>query len=174
MKKGVVFIVLFMFFLTYFSLISASSVSDSIPIQIQTLDDSGNIINGTFQFTINISNSNTCTPVLYTNTTTLTTDPRGVVSYTLDNMNIDFISQYWFCYYRDGVLKQIIRAARVPYAFNAKNVTTEGIISNSNLNLGLFNVTTSGTLLSQQVCINGDCRTTWPASVGGSNSFDQS
>lgn len=50
MKKGVViFYILFML-----SFVCADVVGDNIPIQIQTVDNSGNIITGTFEFKIDI------------------------------------------------------------------------------------------------------------------------
>jgi len=137
MKKGVVVFC----FLVALSFISAESVGNNIPIQIQTVDASGNVITGTFAFTINISNSASCTPVLYSNTTTKTTDSRGIVSYNLENVNLAFDEQYWFCYYRDGVLKDTVKAARVPYTFRAKNVTLSGVDIDTNLVMGIYNIT---------------------------------
>lgn len=139
MKKGVViFYILFML-----SFVCADVVGDNIPIQIQTVDNSGNIITGTFEFKIDISTSSSCTPVLYSNTSTRTTDARGIVSYNLENVNLNFSEQYWFCYYRDGVLKDTVKAARVPYTFRAKNVTLSGVEVNTNFNLGGYNITAS-------------------------------
>ncbi len=140
MKKGVLFIALFVLTLGF---VSAAEIENNIPIQIQTLDASGNVITGTFTFTINISNSATCTPVLYSNTSTRTTDARGIVSYNLENVNLAFDEQYWFCSYRDGVLKDTVKAARVPYAFRAKNVTLSGVDVDTNFALGIYNITAS-------------------------------
>jgi hypothetical protein len=137
MKKGVViFYMLFML-----SFVCADVIGDSVPIQIQTLDASGNIITGTFNLTINISTSSSCTAIIYSNTSTKTTDPRGIVSYNLENVNLSFDEQYWFCYYRDGVLKDTVKAARVPYAFRAKNVSLSGVGVDTNLNLEGYNIT---------------------------------
>ena len=142
MKRGL-FVLIILLFIFAFGFLSATSIGDNIPIQIQTLDDSGNIITGTFTFQINVSNSITCSPVLYSNTITLATDSRGVISYSLENVSLPFNEQYWFCYYRDGILKETIKAARVPYAFVAKNVTSSGIVFDSNLNLSSYNLTTN-------------------------------
>jgi hypothetical protein len=131
MKKG--FLVFALFILVFSGFSIAEEIYDSIPIQIQVLNDAGAATTGTFTFKIEISNSVTCSPILYTNTTTLTTDSRGVVSYNLINVNLPFDEQYWFCYYRDGVLKSTIKSARVPYAFSAKNISSSGINVNSNL-----------------------------------------
>jgi len=139
MKKGViVFYILFML-----SFVCADVIGNNIPIQIQTVDASGNIITGTFEFKIDISTSSSCTPVLYSNTSTRTTDARGIVSYNLENVDLNFSEQYWFCYYRDGVLKDTVKAARVPYTFRAKNVTLSGVEVNTNFNLEGYNITAS-------------------------------
>jgi hypothetical protein len=138
MKKGGLIFLFFILFFAGFSV--AETVADNIPIQIQTLDASNNVISGTFTFKIDISDSSTCSPVLYSNTTVLTTDSRGIVSYSLPNVNLDFSEQYWFCYYRDSVLKSTIKAARVPYAFRAKNVSLSGVGIDTNLEMGSYNV----------------------------------
>lgn len=138
----------FIFFAAIFliilaGLISALAVEDNIPIQIQVTNSTGGIVTGTYSFKIDISDSNTCTPILYTYTYSGTTDSRGVVSFNLAGVNVSFGEQYYFCYYRDNVLKETIKAARVPYSFFAKNVSSSGIIVESNLNLGNYNLTTN-------------------------------
>jgi len=170
MKKGVVVFC----FLVALSFISAESVGNNIPIQIQTVDASGNVITGTFAFTINISNSASCTPVLYSNTTTKTTDSRGIVSYNLENVNLAFDEQYWFCYYRDGILKDTVKAARVPYTFRAKNVTLSGVDIDTNLVMGIYNITAGigdfGAGLSvsgYRLNVAGNVNITGNISVGG-------
>ncbi|RLG12698.1 hypothetical protein DRN69_06475, partial [Candidatus Pacearchaeota archaeon] len=141
MKKRVFYFFGLVLFLAIAGQISASAVEDNIPIQIQTTDSSGNVVTGTFNFTINISNSSSCTPVLYSNTTQKTTDVRGIVSYNLENVTLDFNEQYWFCYYRDGVLKDATKIARIPYTFRAKNISAQGVINDSNLNVDGYNIT---------------------------------
>jgi hypothetical protein len=116
MEKRLLFLITFSIFV--FPLISG--IDDSIPIQIQTPDASGNVITGTFEFVINISNSDNCSSILYSDTTTMATDSRGIVSYSLENVNIPFDEQYYFCYYRGGDLKQNVKIGRTPYAFNSK------------------------------------------------------
>jgi len=162
MKRGL-FAIIILSFIFSLSFFSAISVGDNIPIQIQTLDNSGNVITGTFTFQINISNSITCSPVLYSNTTTKTTDSRGVISYTLEDVNLAFDEQYWFCYYRDGVLKETIKASRVPYAFQAKNVTSSGILFDSNLDMGSYNLATAGNVTAAYFIGDGSQLTNLPS-----------
>jgi len=141
MKRGIVICLLIIFLSIQ---VLAVAIEDNIPIQIQTTDASGNIVTGTFTFTINISNSNTCSPVLYSNVTTQATDTRGIVSYNLENVALAFDEQYYFCYYRDSVLKETSKIGRTPYAFRAKNVSLSGVDVNSNLNMTGFNITNIG------------------------------
>ncbi|MCK9569165.1 hypothetical protein M0R72_09505, partial [Candidatus Pacearchaeota archaeon] len=156
MKKGVLLFALFILAFTNFSV--AESIYDNIPIQIQALDESGAVSAGTYTFKIDISSSSTCSPILYTNTTILTTDARGIVSYNLLDVNLNFDEQYWFCYYRDGVLKSTIKAARVPYAFNAKNVTLSGVSVNTNLDMGSYNISTDRIIVNE-ICNDTNCFT---------------
>jgi len=124
-------------------LVGAAPILDELHLNLQTTDANGNIITGTFNFVFNISTSNTCTPVIYSNSATLTTDSRGIISYYLQNTNLNYQNQYYLCYYRDGNLIETSKIARTPYSFTTKNVTTSGIIANSNLNLGGYNSTAS-------------------------------
>ena len=105
-------------FVALMSIQCVFAFGNSIPVQIQTTDVSGNIVTGTYEFTINISNSDTCNPVLYSNITNFTTDARGIVSYDIE-VPLDFSEQYYLCYYRDGVLKQTKIIGVNPYAFRA-------------------------------------------------------
>ena len=97
-----------------------AAVDDSLHLTIQTRTAGGIIETGTFAFVFNISTTSDCNNVLFTNTTSLTTDSKGIVSYYLDNVNLNFTDQYFLCYYRDGTLKSNSKMARVPYAFNSK------------------------------------------------------
>ena len=103
----------------------ATSISDDLHLNIQVINSSGDVVTGTFAFAFNISNNSNCNVanVIYTNSTTLTTDSRGIISYYLTNVTLDYDIQYWLCYYRDGVLINNSKIARSPYSFRAKNVT---------------------------------------------------
>src|SRR3989344_7281650 len=101
----------------------SAAISDDLHLNIQVRDSSGNIQTGTFAFGFNISTSSSCTNtdnIVYSNTTTQATDARGIVSYYLQNVNLNFTDQYYLCYYRDGTLQSASQFARVPYAFNSK------------------------------------------------------
>src|SRR3972149_10389180 len=109
---------------TLVGLVSATDVYDALHLNVQVTYSNGTIRTGTFNFVFNISNSSNCAVanIAYSNSTTQTTDSRGIVSYYLEGINLDYSMQYWLCYYRDGVLIDTSKFARVPYAFKAKNV----------------------------------------------------
>jgi hypothetical protein len=180
--RKVILAVIILSFIFASGFLSATDVANNIPIQIQTLDSSGNVITGTFIFQINISNSVTCSPVLYSDTTTKTTDSRGVVSYSLENVNLAFDEQYWFCYYRDGVLKETIKASRVPYAFRARNITSSGIVFDSDVNTGSYNFATAGNATanyfygngSQLTGITGGSGISWATAINGTLALNSS
>jgi hypothetical protein len=108
---------------------------------MQVLDSSGDVVTGTYAFVFNISSTSNCGTVVYTNSSTLTTDSRGIISYYLRNVSLDYNNQYWLCYYRNGVLINTSQIARVPYAFRARNVTLSGVEVDQNLNMGSYNIT---------------------------------
>jgi len=127
--------------------VSAEVITDDLHLNIQTTNSTGGIVTGTFEFVFNISNSSDCAAgnVIYSNSTNLTTDSRGIISYYLPNVSLDYDAQYYLCYYRDGELKDSSNIARVPYAFRARNVSVGGIDVDQNFDLGAFNITTTGT-----------------------------
>ncbi len=141
MVKKILFSSIFLLiFFVYF--VSAANVLDELHLNIQTTDQStGEILPGTFNFAFNITTNSDCTGVVYSNLTTLTTDSRGIVSYYLQNININFTQQYYLCYYRNGVLINSSQISRSPYSFTAKNTTLSGLIIDQNLNMGSYNIT---------------------------------
>jgi len=122
-------------------LVSAAPILDQLHLNIQTTDSNGNVITGTYNFVFNISTTNDCNNVVYSNSTSLTTDSRGIISYYLENTNLDYDSQYYLCYYRDGNLIDTSPVARTPYSFTAQNTTLSGMSIDTNLNLGSYNAT---------------------------------
>ena len=140
-KKGQ-FILVIIFLSSFLVFVSATSITDDLHLNIQTTS-SGSVVTGTFAFVFNISNNSNCAVanVVYTNSTSLTTDTRGIISYYLPDVSLDYDKQYWLCYYRDGTLIDTIKIARTPYSFMAKNISAGGIINDSNLNLAGYNLT---------------------------------
>ncbi|MEK6913301.1 MAG: hypothetical protein AABW47_01375, partial [Nanoarchaeota archaeon] len=110
-------------FVLFFSLnfISAVAVENNLHLNIQVINSSGDVNTGTFNFTFNISTTNDCLNIVYTNFTNLTTDSRGIISYYLENTNLNYSDQYWLCYYRNNVLINASKLARNPYTFYANN-----------------------------------------------------
>ncbi len=146
MKKGVVVILFVICVMLVMGFVSSATIDEELHLNIQVINSSGDVETGTFDFEFNISTLADCSDVVYTNFTNLTTDSRGIISYYLEDVNLDFSSQYWLCYYRDDVLINASKIARTPYAFTAKNISAEGIINDSNVNLVGKNITASSGL----------------------------
>jgi hypothetical protein len=87
----------------------------------------------------NITTDSSCNNVIYSDSQSLTTDSRGIISHYLENVNLDYDNQYYLCYYRDGSLVNSSKIARTPYAFRAKYVNVSGIQVDSNFDLTGFN-----------------------------------
>ncbi len=148
MKRGVVAILFIICIIFVISFVSSAVIDEELHLNIQVINSSGDVVTGTFDFEFNISTTANCNNVVYTNFSDLTTDSRGIISYYLENVNLNFSSQYWLCYYRDDVLINASKIARTPYSFIAKNVSAEGIINDSNMNMVGYNVTASSGLFS--------------------------
>jgi len=129
------------------SFVFAATITDDIHLNIQTTDVTGEIEEGTYAFVFNISTTSDCnvSNVVYTNSTTLTTDTRGIISYYLPKVNLSYDVQYYLCYYRDGDLKDSSKIARTPYTFRARNITLSGVEIDQDLDMGAYNITTTGT-----------------------------
>ncbi|MCK9595817.1 hypothetical protein M0R19_01390 [Candidatus Pacearchaeota archaeon] len=142
MKKrvGLLLVILIIFTSTF---VISESIADSLHLNIQTINSTDDVVAGTFKFEFNITSDSTCANILYSNHSTLTTDARGIISYYLENVNLNFSDQYWLCYYRDGVLINNSKIVRSPVSFIAKNVSAQGIINDSNLNLVGKNISAS-------------------------------
>ena len=155
MIKGarVVLVIILSFFIANF--ISAAAIEDNLHLNIQTTNSSGGIISGTFNFIFSISTSSDCSNVVYTNSASLTSDSRGIISYYLTNTGLNYSDQYWLCYYRDGVLISSSKIARSPYSFSSRNITLSGTSIDTNLNTGGYNITTLGGWLNGGVSILG-------------------
>ena len=147
-KRGIV-AVLFLILIAGF--VSAAAVQEDLHVNIQALNSSDDIVTGTFTFGFNISMSSNCsdaTNVVYANTSSLTTDSRGIVDYYIPNVTLNYSDQYWLCHYRDNTLINSTKIARTPYTFSARNVSAQGIINDSNINLVGYNMTASSGLFS--------------------------
>ncbi|MFW9874197.1 MAG: hypothetical protein ACFFG0_13910, partial [Candidatus Thorarchaeota archaeon] len=154
-KKRTFFLFVILLFFLSIS-VSAASITDDLHLNIQTTS-SGAVTTGTFNFAFNISNNSNCATknIVYSNSTSLTTDSRGVISHYLPNVSLNYDQQYWLCYYRDGVLIDTLKIARTPYTFRAKNITLSGVKVDSDFDLGNYNFTTKGGWTSGGVSILG-------------------
>ncbi|MCL5018623.1 MAG: hypothetical protein M1416_02570 [Candidatus Pacearchaeota archaeon] len=142
MMKKIFLIAICILFVNF---IYAVPVNDSIHVNVQAVDTNGDIVTGDFKFEFNISIADDCNNPIYTNYSTQTTDAQGIISYYLENTNLNYSEQYWLCVYRTGILQSNEKIARVPYAFRARNITISGIEADSNLNIINYNMTTVGT-----------------------------
>ena len=103
------------------SLVSSAPINDNLHLNIQAINSTGDVVTGTFLFTFNISTTNDCANVVYSNFSTLTTDSRGIISYYLENTNLNYSDQYWLCYYRNNSLINVTKISYTPYTFYANN-----------------------------------------------------
>ena len=141
-RKNMFFILLVnAFILGLTGFVAGEIISDDLHLNIQTTNSTGGIVTGTFDFVFNISTASDCTAVVYSNSTSLTTDTRGIISYYLPNVSLDYSQRYYLCYYRDGTLQDSSQITRTPYTFRARNITISGLETDANLDLTGFNVT---------------------------------
>lgn len=136
-RRGLIFLV----FLISFSIVSAAIIQEDLHVNIQTTDSNGNVITGTYNFVFNVSRNDACSDIVYSDSAQLTTDQRGIISYYLENVNLDYSEQYWLCHYRDGSLIASSQIARTPYAFRAQYVNLSGVEVDSNFDMSGFNIT---------------------------------
>ena len=131
-----------------------AEINDTFHINLQTTYANGTIQSGTFTFAFNITENSDASclgPIVYNHTKTNATDSRGIVSLYLPTVgsaggnlsNLDYNKQYYLCYYRDGVLKDVSQLGRVPYSFRATEVNLSDVSIDSNLTLGSFNISAS-------------------------------
>jgi hypothetical protein len=131
----------FALFILNLSLVLGAVISEDLHLNIQTTNSTGGIVTGTYGFTFNISTLSDCSNVVYSNTTIQTTDTRGIISYYLTNVSLDYDQQYWLCYYRNGTLQNNSKIVRTPYTFRARNITLSGVQPDSNFNMSGYNIT---------------------------------
>src|SRR3989344_179143 len=134
---------LFLFAILFFvGFVSATVIYDDLHLNIQVTNSTGYVLTGTYTFFFNISNSTSCgtANIIYSNRTSLTTDVRGIVSYDLPNVTLDYDKQYWLCYYRNGVLQSTSKITKTPYTFNTMRINASGIVNNSNIDLTNYNI----------------------------------
>jgi len=148
MKRSVVLTVVFFLSLFLLNFVSSESISEDLHLNIQTTYTNGTVRPGTFAFAFNISTDVGCSNIIYSNSTNLTTDSRGIISYYLSNVSLDYFEQYYLCYYRDVNLTNpdydlidSSKIARTPYSFTARNITLSGVIPDTNFYLVGYNMT---------------------------------
>lgn len=85
-------------------------------LNIQTRNETNDIINGTFDFNFSISSNADCSSPDYTDNQTLTTTSDGIVNVLLEDVDVDFsTADYRLCYWLDNELKMNKSFSSVPY-----------------------------------------------------------
>ena len=165
--RNFLFSLLFLFsFIFLMGNVSAAPINDTFHINLQTTYSNGTIQAGTFNFAFNITDSSsaTCSPnILYNYSAQLTTDSRGIVSIYLPQIGtgggnlsaLNYDTQYYLCYYRDGVLQAVDQLGRVPYSFRATQVNLSEVNVNTNLTLGSYNISANSINISGLYYGNG-------------------
>ena len=93
-RKNMFFLLLVnVFILGLTGFVAGAIISDDLHLNIQTTNSTGGIVTGTFNFVFNISTVSDCTTVVYSNSTSLTTDTRGIISYYLPNVSLDYFCE---------------------------------------------------------------------------------
>ncbi len=128
--------------LIFIPFVSSATIQPERHLNLQFTDSSGNILTGTSAFDFRISENADCSSPIYTNTTTLTTDTNGVISYYLQGVpNPSTNTNRYLCIYRDSVFQSNFSIAPSDYAIYAMNISAHGILDDSNINLPLHNIT---------------------------------
>jgi len=147
-KNSSLVIILALSLILGIGLVAADAITNDLHVNIQATNSTGGVETGTFDFVFNVSNNSNCNVanVVYTNTSRLATDTRGIISHYMPSVSLDYDIQYWLCYYRyntGGSLNRssAFKMAKTPYAFRAQNITLSGVEIDSNLEMTGYNVT---------------------------------
>jgi hypothetical protein len=144
MKRGILFVFVIL------SIISLSIISASVPqtinVQGKLTNSTGSVLTGTYNITFRIYNSYTGGTELWnSNNLTLITDSGGVYNAMLNVNNLSFDEQYYLgiTVNLDSEMSPRINLTSSPYTYRAKNITISGIEPDANLDIGIFNITSS-------------------------------
>lgn len=138
MKKEILILISVLFLI---NLIHAFPTSTSLNIQAE---DGGVIKTGTFNYTFNFSTTSNCLSVVYSNTTTITTNSRGIFNYYLpstNQINYSNIGNLYLCIYRNGNLTNNSLVGAIPYAY----YSNDSNCWDGNCNFTFFNQSWSST-----------------------------
>ena len=90
MKKEVVTLLFVICFVIAIGFVSTAAIGEDLHLNIQAIDGTGAVVTGTFNYSFNISADSTCTNIVYSNRSELTTDTRGIISYYLNGVSLNF------------------------------------------------------------------------------------
>src|SRR3990170_4787921 len=114
---------------------AAAAVPDSLHLNLQFTNSSGDPDIGRFLYTFNVTRDTNCSDVLASNVTDNATDTRGIFSLYLENLTLNFTEQYFLCIYTNNTLRTRASFAQVPYAYRARFINASGVNDVADLDL---------------------------------------
>ncbi len=143
-----------------FTILVGIIYADSLPIVLRPKINGNIQPNTAFNYTFNFSSDTICTNVLYTNTTSLTTDNYGIAFVELDITTLAESPQY-LCEYRNGILRRthaigVVLSSRGLFYGNLSavllnitgNITASGFIGNGSMLESVYAVDIADNIVS--------------------------
>ena len=126
-----------------------SAIPQTLNLHGRLTDSSGSPISGSQNIVFKIYDLQTGGTTLYdSGTLPVSVDSNGVYNVDLVNVNLDFSGDYYLGIKvgADSEMSPRINLTSSPYSFRAQNISVSGVDFDSNVNIGSYNLTTSGTL----------------------------
>jgi len=142
-EKNLKFVFLIGFFLIMIPLVLA--IPQSFTINGRLTNPNGVAEEGNYSINFTIYDAVTNGNALWTSTQDVATDSNGVYSAQL-NANLNYSENYYLSINvaEDGEMSPRINLTSSPYAFRAQNINVSGVEFDSNVDLGSYNLTTTG------------------------------
>ena len=89
-KNSSLVIILALSLILGIGLVAADAITNDLHVNIQATNSTGGVETGTFDFVFNVSNNSNCNVanVVYTNTSRLATDTRGIISHYMPSVSL--------------------------------------------------------------------------------------
>ncbi len=124
----------------------SAAIPQTLNLQGKLTDSSDNALTGTYNMTFKIYDVVTGGSELWVSANnSVTTDSDGVYNFILAGVNLPFDTEYYLGIkvVNDAEMTPRINLTSSPYTFRTKNISGEGIINDSNVNMVGYNVTVS-------------------------------